>query len=458
MQLVGRSAIELAGQVQRGEVSAAEVVRAHLDHLAEVEHRLGAFVSTRRAAALAEAEAIDAREDRAGLPLAGVPVAIKDLADVAGEPTRHGSRATSAAPAAQDHELVVRLRDAGAVVVGKTRCPELSIWGASDDPDGIAVSPWDPTRTAGGSSGGSAAAVTAGVVPIALASDGLGSIRIPAAACGAFGIKPGADLTPELLPDGSPTWFGMCRFGPIATTVADAALMLDVLAGTDRFRRLAPLDGPLRVAVSVRSPLVTAPVSPSWTQAALEAGRLLRQAGHEVHREDPPYDNRAAKDVIARWTQGVAEEVEVLGLDEHALQPRTRVHVELGRRLARVAPVRDEDVERWRERLAPFFAANDLLVTPAFARTQLPAVAWHRRPFAANFAANSAAYPFLASWNLADYPAAVVPLWQERGRPLAVQIVAERGREDLVLSVAALLERRVPWTRHAPGWGVATLG
>jgi amidase len=458
MQLVGRSATELAGQVQRGEVSAVDVVRAHLDHLAEVEHRLGAFVSTRRAAALAEAEAIDAREDRAALPLAGVPVAIKDVVDVAGDPTRLGSAATSAEAATEDHEIVARLRGAGAVVIGKTRCPELTIWGSSDDAEGIAVSPWDPTRTAGGSSGGSAAAVTAGVAPIALASDGLGSVRIPAAACGAFGIKPGADITPELLPDGSPHWYGMCRYGPIATTVGDAALMLDVMQGSDRLRHVAPVEGSLRVAVSVRSPLAAAVVSPAWTQAALEAGRLLRHAGHDVHRADPPYDNRAALAVIARWTQGVAHEVEVLGLDPEMLQPRTRAHLELGRRMARSAPVREEDVERWRERLAPFFAEHDVLVTPAFARTQLSAVAWHRRSYAANVAANSTTYPFCASWNLADYPAAVVPLWQERGRPLAVQIVAERGREDLVLSVAALLEQRVPWTRHAPGWGVATLG
>ncbi|MCA1782138.1 MAG: amidase [Intrasporangiaceae bacterium] len=181
MQFVGRPATELAHAVRTGEVSAVEVVRTHLDHLADVEHRLEAFVSVRRRSALEDAEAVDARDDRASLPLAGVPVAIKDVMDVAGEPTRFGSAATPTTPAAEDDPVVARLREAGAIVIGKTRCPELSLWGTSDDQAGTTVSPWDPTRTAGGSSGGSGAAVSAGIVPIALATDGLGSVRIPAA-------------------------------------------------------------------------------------------------------------------------------------------------------------------------------------------------------------------------------------------------------------------------------------
>jgi amidase len=454
VELVGRSATDLAAAVGSGRVRAVEVVRAHLDHLARVEDRLNAFVVTRRGAALREAEALDGRADLDRLPLAGVPVAIKDVVDVAGAPTRLGSRATSARPAARDHELVARLRQAGAVVVGKTRCPELTLWGTSDDPDGIAVSPWDPTRSAGGSSGGSAAAVSAGVVPLALASDGLGSVRIPAAACGAVGIKPGADITPELLPDGSHHWFGMCRFGPIATTVADAALMLDVLAGTDRFRRVATVDGPLRVAVSLRSPLVAASVSRPWREAALEAGRLLRHAGHVVRRADPAYDTRVAQATIARWMQGAAHEVAVLGLDPDQLQPRTRAHVELGARLAGVAPVDPADAVRWRDRLAPLWDRHDVLVLPALARSPLRSTAWHRRSHAANLTANAVTAPFCAAWNLADLPAAVVPLWRDGGRPLAVQLVADRGNEELVLSVAASLEALAPWSRHAPGWGV----
>jgi amidase len=454
VELVGRTATELAQAVSTGACSARAVVQAHLAHLSEVEHRLGAFVTTRARAALEEADAVDAHPHRARLPLAGVPVAVKDVIDLAGEPTRHGSLATSPEPASSDHQLVTRLRAAGAIVLGKTRGPELSIWGTSDDPTATVVSPWDPTRSAGGSSGGSAAAVAAGIVPLALGTDGLGSVRIPAAACGLVGFRPGAPhLACELA--GEPHWFGMTRFGPLATNVADAVLLTEVLSGSS-FEVAGALDEPLDVAVSWRAPAPGVSVSGAWREAALEAGRLLHHAGHVVSRADPPYDRATVQAVVARWTQGAGADVAALGLDPELLQPRTRAHVAAGERLAKVTEISEEDVTRWRERLAPFFAEHDVLLTPAFARAQPSATAWHTRPWAANIAANLSAYPFTAAWNLADLPAAVVPVWEEGGRPLAVQIVADAGREDRVLAVAALLDSMVPRARHAPGWGVAS--
>ena len=457
MEPVGRAATELAAAVRSGAISAVDVVRAHLDHLAAVEHRLGAFVSTRRVAALAEAEAVDARDDRDRLPLAGVPVAVKDIVDVAGEATRHGSRATSSARAASDSIEVARLRDAGAIVLGKTRCPELSLWGTSDDVDGIAVSPWDPTRSAGGSSGGSGAAVAAGVVPIALASDGLGSVRIPAAACGAIGIRPGGPHAPEMVA-GQHHWFGMSRFGPIATTVADTALALDVIAGTSSLRTVEAERGSVRVAVSWRPPAPGVVVTSPWREAALEAGRLLNHAGHTVVHADPPYERATVQAAIARWTQGASADVTALDLDVDRLQPRTRAHVAAGERLARALPVREEDATRWHDRVAPFLAEYDVLVTPTFARAQPAAQGWHERPWAANLASNLSAFPFTAPWNLADVPAMVMPLWQDGGRPLSIQLVAARGREQLLLGVAAQLEALTGITRHAPGWGVPEHG
>ncbi len=455
MQLVGRPATEIAAAVRDGRVRAVEVVRAHLDHLAEVEHRLGAFVTVRRRAALDEAEAVDARDDRDRLPLAGVPVAVKDVVDIVGEPTRHGSLATSEELVSTDDEVVRRLREAGAVVLGKTRCPELSLWGTSDDPTATAVSPWDPTRSAGGSSGGSGAAVAAGVVPLALADDGMGSIRIPAAANGAIGIRPGADLAPAML-RGESRWFGMTRFGPIATTVEDAALALDVIAGTDHLRHLTELPNRLRVAVSFRPPTPGVMVSSAWREAALEAGRLLNHAGHDVHREDPPYHPSAVQAALSRWTQGAVRDVELLDLDRDDLQSRTRSHLSRGEQFARVRPVDPEDAVDWRTRVAPFLREHDVLITPAFARAQPAATPWHTKTWVANVAANLSAYPFigLGMWNLADVPAAVVPLWQDGGRPLSVQVIAGQGREALVLAVTRLLESLVPWDRHAPGWGV----
>jgi len=457
MQLVGRSATELATAVRSGEATAVEVVRAHLDHLAEVEHRLGAFVSVRRRGALEDAERIDARTDRSELPLAGVPVAVKDVVDVAGEPTRHGSLATSDEPATEDDPAVRRLRDAGAVILGKTRCPELSVWGTSDEPSGTTVSPWDPTRTAGGSSGGSGAAVGAGVVPIALASDGHGSIRVPAAANGAVGIRPGADLAPEMLA-GEHRWFGMSRLGPIATTVEDAALALDVIAGTDHLRELIEVPDGLRVAVSFRPPAPGVVVTSAWREAALEAGRLLHHAGHDVHRDDPPFDPSSVQAVLSRWTQGAVRDAELLDLDRDLLQARTRSHIARGEQFARVRPVDEEDAIDWRTRVAPFLRDHDVLITPTFARTQPAASEWRNKTWVANVASILSTYPFCTHWNLADVPAAVVPLWHDGGRPLSVQIVAGQGRESLVLAVARLLESLVPWQRHAPGWGVPGTG
>lgn len=453
MALVGRRAVALAEDVRAGRVSARQVVEEHLDHLEAVEAHLGAFVAVRREAALREADAVDLREDRFALPLAGVPVAVKDIVDVRGEATRHGSAATSPEPVSRDHAVVTRLREAGAVVIGKTRCPELALWGTSDDPGGIAVSPWDPTRTAGGSSGGSAAAVAAGVVPIALASDGMGSVRIPAGATGTVGLKPGAGRLPVIV-DGEHHWYGMSRFGPIATCVDDLALALDVMDGVTEHRE-PPAEQPrLRVAVSWTAPLAGMPVGRPWQEAAVEAGRVLRHLGHQIAHADPPYDQAAGNAAVARYLQGPAQDVAAMGLDVERLQRRTRGHLAAGERMAAGMPVEPEQAERWRERLEPFLSEHDVLVTPMFARTPPRAVRWHERSWQANIAANSTAYPFTGVWNLADVPAASVPLGVHHGRPTAVQVVARAGREDLVLSVARELEATAGWHRHAPGWHV----
>jgi amidase len=455
MTTVGRPASELAAAVRARELDATEVVREHLDQLAEVEHRLGAFVSTRRRGALDDAAAVDAAPDRGDLPLAGVPVAVEDVVDVAGETTRHGSRATSAIPADHDDPVVANLRAAGAILTGKTRCSELSLWGTSDDPEGVAVSPWDPTRSAGGSSGGSAAAVAAGVVPLALGADALGSIRHPAAACGLFGMKPGAGWL-EASPPGRQRWFGMCRYGPLATTVADARLAMDVMAGGTALGARAGLDRPLQVAVSWRPGAPGIVVAGAWREAAIEAGRLLHRAGHTVLPEDPPLDRSAVRAILARWTQAVTVDVAGLDLDVERLQARTRGHLAAGERLARLSPVEEGEPAGWREDVDAFFAEHDVLITPTLARAQPAATTWHTRPWAANLASNVSTYPFTPPWNLADLPAVAVPLWQDGGRPLSVQVVGGPGREGLVLAVAELLEQQVPWVRHAVGWGVPT--
>src|SRR6478609_4230112 len=186
----------IAAAVRAGDLTARAATQAALARIAERDAAIGAFQVVRSDAALREADAVDQRTDRFSLPLAGVPIAVKDNVAVSGEPMRIGSAGTDETPSEFDHEIVRRLRRAGAVVVGLTRVPELCVFGATDSVFGITRNPWNLERTPGGSSGGSAAAVAAGMVPVGHANDGMGSIRIPAACCGLVGLKPGSGVVP----------------------------------------------------------------------------------------------------------------------------------------------------------------------------------------------------------------------------------------------------------------------
>ena len=189
MKYVGQTAVGLAAAVRSGQASPVEVLEEHLERIAALDGRLGAFRVLRTAKVWAEARALEGRPDLDRLPLAGVPVAVKDNVDLAGLPTRNGSAATTDEPAPADAELVRRLREAGALLVGKTSVPELSLWPFTESAAfGISRNPWSLDHTPGGSSGGSAAAVSAAMVPIALAADGGGSMSLHASTCGLVGI------------------------------------------------------------------------------------------------------------------------------------------------------------------------------------------------------------------------------------------------------------------------------
>jgi amidase len=445
--LVGLPATELAARVRSGELSAVEVVRAHLGHLAEVEARIGAFRVVRTEAALAEAAAVDASPRRGELPLAGVPVAVKDNVAVTGEVATDGSLAHTPAPAVADHPVVARLRAAGAVVVGVTRVPELCLYSATDGPGTVTRNPWDTARSSAGSSGGSAAAVAAGVVPLAHGNDGMGSLRLPAAACGLVTLKPGSGVVPAQV--GADSWSGMAENGVLATTVADLTAGFGVLAGREvgRPAQLAPL----RIAVSTRSPVPGVRLDAAGRAAIDAVVTALRAAGHTVVRQDPPITLAAALGTVARWLAGADADAEALGLDRAAMEPRSRTHARLGRWVRRAGLVRPRTAATSRERMAGFFTHVDVLLTPVVAGPPLAARPWHERGFLANITANARWAPWTAAWNLAGLPALVLPAGPGReGLPSSVQFVGPAGAETRLLWLAGELERRLPWRRYAP--------
>ncbi len=448
---VGATARDIARAVRRGDATATQVVADHLDYIQAQDATLNAFRVVRAAAAITEAEAVDEQEDLANLPLAGVPVAVKENTSVAGLPTWYGSAAARAGVADTDHEVVRRLRGAGAVVVGTTRMPELGLWALTDDETAVTRNPWRTDRTPGGSSGGAAAAVAAGLVPIAHGNDGLGSIRIPAACCGLVGIKPGRGVVPAHMP--VEDWFGMTEHGILATTVADAAVGLAVLAGWAPARLAEP--GRLRVAVSARSPIQGVPADKPARDALRSAAKLLVGAGHDAVSASPRYPTGLGLRGLATWFAAAYRDVESSGVDRATLQARSRRHIALGEWAWRRGYVREQDRAAWRTTCEKWFAdgRHDVLLTPALASTPPEALDYHARPWRASFLTSLRFAPFAAPWNIAGFPAAVVPMGvRPDGLPVAVQLVGPPGSELTLLGVAGQLEQASPWLRHAPGW------
>ncbi|HEX9526107.1 MAG TPA: amidase family protein [Streptosporangiaceae bacterium] len=444
--LCSLTAREMASRVRGRLISPVAVVSAHVDRIAALDPMIGAFQLVRADKALAEAAALADRDDLGDLPLAGVPVAIKDNVDVAGEPTRAGSAATSPEPAAADDELVVRLRAAGCVIIGKTQLPELAIWPFTEPASAAATrNPWDRSRTPGGSTGGGAAAVAAGMAALALGSDGGGSIRIPAACCGLFGLKPAPGLVP--LPGGrSEHWFGMSAFGPLARTVADAAIMLEILAGATGYAEPRPPERPLRIGFSARHPLPGAKAAPAVRGALAQAVGLLRDAGHDLVPESPPYPVTLGLRFNGRWLAGIAQDAE--GLDHRALEPRTRRMARLGMRLS--SRIRPASADRFTRQAADWFTGYDVLLTPTVTRGAYPVGTWEGKGWVATML-GVANWIYTPPWNVAGLPAASVPFGQdEDGLPIGLQLVGPPGSESALLSIARQIEQLHPWPQVAP--------
>jgi amidase len=450
-------AAEQARLIASGEVSAREVVDAALRRIERLDPVLNAFRVVLSERAVAEAQQADARR-RAGdaRPLLGVPVAIKDDTDVAGVPTARGTAASDLTPRDRDAEVVRRLRAAGAVVVGKTNVPELMMWPFSESVSfGAARNPWALDRTPGGSSGGSGAAVAAGLCGVALGTDGAGSVRIPAAFCGVFGLKPTRGRVP-VDPGVSAGWHGLNVAGPLARTVADAALFLDAVAGAAPeggfVAAAARAPGRLRVVVSTNMPRGTVARLGAEQRAAVEeTAALLRSLGHEVVERDVDYGTASAMNVFARYLRGIHDEGAAFPHPER-LEPRTRAMIRRGGLVPRAALTRARAAEAGlAARIGAVFATADVLLLPGPSGPPFRVGQLAGRGATATLNVAAAKVPYYGVFNATGHPACSVPAgFDGDGLPLAVQLAGRPRDEATLLALAAQIEQARPWADRRP--------
>lgn len=444
---------ELVGSLRAGEVSSRELVA---DSLRRIEaSRLNAFRVVCGDAALEAAREADrrlARGERA--PLLGIPIAIKDDTDLAGECTKYGCAGEFPAKA-EDAELVRRLKRAGAVIVGKTHTSELGQWPFAESPDdfGATRNPWNPDFSPGGSSAGSAAAVAAGLVPLAVGSDGAGSVRIPAAWTHLVGIKPQRDRVP--IGPHHNLFYGLTCYGPLARTVADAAVLLDVLSGTDRFAAAARREpGRLRVALSLRAPfsLTRIRVDPEIAAAVSRLAGVLAGIGHDVVRAGPRYGLLGGMSFLPRSTVGVHEFAAAVP-DPARLDRRTVHTAKVGSRL-RGRPLRAAlALERpFARRIGRLFADVDVLLTPTTAEPPTPIGCYDDLTGWQTDRRMARACPMTWPWNVLGWPAISVPAgFTAAGLPIGAQLLGPADSEPVLLSLAAQLERVERWPDRHPG-------
>jgi amidase len=433
-----------------GEVTSTELVELCLERIARHDPQLNAFRVVLGEKALAEAAQADARRKAGGdRPLLGVPIAIKDDLDVAGEITGRGSRAHGG-PATADAEIVSRLRAAGAVIVGKTNVPELEIHPYTETMAwGITRNPWDLERTSGGSSGGSSAAVAAGLVPAALASDGAGSIRIPAGCTGLVGFKPERGRVPTA-PKVDP-WTGLSTWGALTRRVADTALFMDVIADdTPGFAEAARREpGRLRVAIATKIPPgLIAKVDAEQRGAVETVAAHLRDLGHDVFKRELDY-GLVGPNLVNRYFRGIADDAAAMAHPER-LTRRTRGYARIGRLIPNALVARSiAAVEADRARLEAIDA--DVVLTPMFTRRPMAIGETEGLGALRTYAKDSERVPFCGAFNHTGQPAIAVPAGAAPdGFPLAVQLAGRVGQETTLISLAAQLEPVVGWADRRP--------
>jgi amidase len=445
--------LAFAGVVRLGEllreqqVTPRELTEFYLARIERLNPTLHAFVSVRPDRALAEAdEALRRLQAGDGGALLGIPVAVKDNLDLAGEVTTHGAVGPHTVASA-DSEVIRRLRNASAIILGKTALCELASWGhfTSSAAHGVTRNPWNPDRSPGGSSGGSAAAVAAGMAPVALGSDGGGSIRIPSAFCGLFGLKPQRGRIP--LAPLRDHWYGCTVLGALGRTVLDVATVDDALSadpGVFPARRAVLAEaahrdpGRLRIAVSVK-PAIPG-VKPSGESLATieQMTEVLRSLGHEVTEHELAHPQLLTT-FTPRWAAGIRDDALT-----HAdrLEPRTRRRDAIGRRLGGRALKRSLEREAGvARRLNTVFERFDLVMTPVTAAPPPVAEISCDAGALRTFNQGSPYVCYTPTWNYVGQPAASIPAgFDADGLPRAVQLAGPANGDTTIVSLAAQME------------------
>lgn len=450
-------------QLASGTVSSVSLTRDTLEAIESSQPTLNAFRVVCTESAMSDAAEAD-RRLAAGerLPLLGVPIAIKDDTDMAGTPTAFGINGTPGVQS-QDAEVVRRLREAGAVIVGKTNTCELGQWAFTSGPGfGHTRNPWNRDYTPGGSSGGSAAAVAAGLVTAALGSDGAGSIRIPSAWTHLVGIKPqrGRISSWPL----AESFNGITVTGPIARTVADAALLLDAASGSTEgdlhrppevrvYDAIGEEPGPLRIAMSFKVPFSAFParIDPQIERATRDVARQLRSLGHAVSETDPDYGVTLGLNFLPRSTAGLLPWKERLNSDAQ-WDKRTLGNVRTGKLLSgkalRWARAKEPALQA---RVGKIFGSFNVILAPTTAQ---PPTRIHDFDDTGSFATDRGqigACPMTWPWNVLGWPSVNVPAgFTEEGLPVGVQLMGPANSERLLVSLAAQLESINDWASRVP--------
>lgn len=466
-------ASELVDRLRGGALSPVELLDGVLDRIERHNGTLNAYVLVLAEQARAQARDSEERIRRGeARPLEGLPVAIKDNVDMAGTPRTLASEAVKERTSTVDAAVVRRLREAGAVLVGKTNLPELGTVPSTENRRfGQTSNPWDTSRTAGGSSGGAAAAVASGMAPAAHGNDAGGSLRIPAACCGLFSVKPTRGRI-SMAPAGDPP-FGLNVEGFITRTVRDNALLLDVCSGAepgDLHIPPAPArpyvdevganPGRLRIGFTAKPPL-DVPIDAAYVDGLRRAATLCEQLGHDVEEVEPNWQN---DDILGLFNQvwaaffgNIVQEIVEAGGDVEKLEPLNRALYELSREIPSGAYWRASSQMQGLVRdIAAAQTPYDVILTPALAKPPIPlGTLWDGSELDATMPIiNSAMFtPFTVAANLSGQPAANLPLFEHEGLPLGVQAIGRYGEEGTLIRLAAQLESALPWSQRRPPIG-----